>query len=369
VIRRCDLAAQYAAYESEIDAAMKRVLRSGRYVLAENVASFEAEFAGYVGRAHGVGLNSGTDALMMALWCSGVGPGDEVITTPFTAIPTYAAIRHIGAQPVFVDIDAETYLMDLRQLGERVSPRTKAVVAVHLFGNVVDVEQLRRIVGPEVVIVEDCAQSHGASLRGRMTGGLGDIAAFSFYPSKNLGGYGDGGIVLTQDEEVAQAIRRRRMYGMIDKDRFVEDGINSRLDELQAAVLRVKLKYLEPMNERRRELAALYSRLLDASYVTPQAITPGARSSYHVYCVLCREGRDDLLARLEECEIQANVYYPYPLSHQEGYSGPADARRGLQATEDVCRRIIALPFYPEMPTGTLERVAAAVNDFFRRNQR
>src|SRR5262249_49884695 len=222
VIWRCDLALQYRAFKSEIDEAIARVLESGRYVLGDEVAAFETEFARYVGAAYGVAVNSGTDALMMALWAIGIRPGDEVITTPFTAIPTYAAIHHTGATAAFVDIDPATYLMDLDKVADAITPRTAAVVPVHLFGNVVDVPKLRSIVGPTIRIVEDCAQSHGASLRGHMSGSLGDVAAFSFYPTKNLGAYGDGGMVTCHDAAIAGAVRSRRTYGMINKDEFVE---------------------------------------------------------------------------------------------------------------------------------------------------
>src|SRR5262249_47245791 len=201
----------------EVDEAIRGVLISGRYVLGPNVEAFEEEFARYVGVRHAVGVNSGTDAIVMALWICGVGRGDEVITTPFTAIPTYSAIRHVGATPVFVDIDPRTFLMDVAQVPNALSERTRAVVPVHLFGNVMDVEKLRNIVGPGIRIIEDCAQSHGASMRGRMTGSIGDAAAFSFYPTKNLGGYGDGGLVATDDPALAAAARSRRMYGMVSK--------------------------------------------------------------------------------------------------------------------------------------------------------
>jgi dTDP-3-amino-2,3,6-trideoxy-4-keto-D-glucose/dTDP-3-amino-3,4,6-trideoxy-alpha-D-glucose/dTDP-2,6-dideoxy-D-kanosamine transaminase len=295
----------------------------------------------------------------MALWVCGIGRGDEVITTPFTAIPTYSAIRHVGATPVFVDIDARTFLMDLARLPDAITERTRAVVPVHLFGNVVDVEKLRSIVGSGVRIIEDCAQSHGASIRGRMTGSIGDAAAFSFYPTKNLGGYGDGGLVASNDPALAASARSRRMYGMVSKDEFVEDGINSRLDELQAAVLRVKLRHLDRMNARRCAIADLYRDLLDGR-VTPQQIAPGVTPNYHVYAATCPTDRDALVAALERESIQTNVYYPMPLTAQKGYRGPAFA---LDAATDVSRRIIALPMYSEIPEAVVRTVAAAVNRF------
>ena len=359
MIWRCDLTAQYRELQAEVDEAIQAVLMSGRYVLGPNVEAFEEEFARYLGVGHAVGVNSGTDAIVMALWVCGVGRGDEVITTPFTAIPTYSAIKHVGATPVFVDIDPRTFLMDLTRVADAVTERTRAVVPVHLFGNVIDVEQLRRIVGPDVRIIEDCAQSHGASIRGRMTGSFGDASAFSFYPTKNLGGYGDGGLVATNDASLAAAARSRRMYGMVSKDEFVEDGINSRLDELQAAILRVKLRHLDRMNARRRAIATLYGELLDAR-VTPQRIAGDVTPNYHVYAATYSNHRDALVAALERDSIQTNVYYPMPITAQRGYRGRSFT---LDVATEVSRRIIALPMYPELPESVVRTVAAAVNGF------
>ncbi len=364
-IWRCDLVPQYEAYQAEIDGAIRRVLGSGRYVLGDNVAAFEAEFSAYVGVSHGVGVNSGTDALILALVAAGIGPGDEVITTPFTAIPTYSAIRHTGATTVFADIDPETMLMDLGNVERALSPRTRAIVAVHLFGNAVDVEALRQIAGPGVFLLEDCAQAHGASVRGVRVGALGDAAAFSFYPTKNLGGYGDGGMVTTRDPALAEVIRRRRMYGMINKDAFTSDGINSRLDELQAAILRVKLGYLDAMNARRRALAARYAELLPGAFLRPQVVRPGVEPVHHVHAALCRDRRDELVAFLEQEGIQSNVYYPMPLPHQEAYRRVFPDVPKVPVAEEICRRVIALPLYPEMPEAIVERVAAAIGRFDR----
>ena len=363
MIWRCDLTPQYRELEAELDAVMKEVLRSGRYVLAQQVEAFEREFAAYVGTVHAVGVNSGTDALLMALWAAGLQPGDEVITTPFTAIPTYSALRHVRVTPVFVDIDPKTYLMDLDKVQAAITPRTRAVMPVHIFGNVIDVPRLRSIVGPDITIIEDCAQAHGASWRGGQAGALGHSGAFSFYPTKNLGAYGDGGIVTTNDPAVAKFIRSRRMYGMISKDEFVEDGINSRLDELQAAILRVKLRHLDDMNARRRQVASLYRELLDPAAVTPQAAPAEAAVNYHVYAATVRDRRDELVAALDRQGIQTNVYYPMPLTRQKGYAGPAF---DLPVTEDICRRIVALPMYPELDHAIVRTVAGAVNDFYRR---
>lgn len=367
MIWRCDLVPQYGAYKDEIDEAIQRVLRSGRYVLGENVTAFEAEFAGYIGCEYGIGVNSGTDALILGLRCLDLRPGDEVITTVFTAIPTYAAIRHVGAKVVFVDIDPDTFLMDLKQVERALGSRTKAVVPVHLFGNAVDIEQLREIVGPNVFILEDCAQSHGAAVRGRKTGSLGDIGAFSFYPTKNLGAYGDGGMVVTNNRKFADTVRLKRMYGMINKDEFIIDGINSRLDELQAAVLRVKLKYLDEMNRCRRHLASIYKAHLSPAHIKAQAVVAGVEAVYHMYSVLCVDRRDALVSYLEQHDIQTNIYYPIPLHKQEGVKSCFEQTKSLPVAEYVSKHIVALPFYPEIREERLIYIAERVNDFCSRS--
>jgi dTDP-4-amino-4,6-dideoxygalactose transaminase len=361
VIWRCDLTAQYAEHQDAINRAIRDVLESGKYIHGPNVEAFEHEFAAYVGTKHAVGVNSGTDALVMALWTLGVKPGDEVITTPFTAIPTFSALRHVGAVPVFVDIEPDTFLMDLTKVAAAITARTTAVVPVHLFGNVVDVPKLREIVGPDIRILEDCAQSHGATLGGRQSGTFGDAAAFSFYPTKNLGAYGDGGIILTNDEGLARAARSRRMYGMISKDEFVEDGINTRLDELQAAILRVKLRHLDAMNARRRQIAALYEELIDPAIMTPQKVAGGVVPNFHVYATLCAQERDKLVAALDRDGIQTNIYYPMPLTEQKGYRG---AKFALPVAKQVSQHVMALPMYPEIPEKYVRQTAQAINAFF-----
>ena len=363
MIWRCDLVPQYEALKAEIDEAIARVLSSGRYVLGDNVTAFEQEFSAFVGVRFGIGVNSGTDALIMALRLCDLRPGDEVITTAFTAIPTYAAIRHVGAVPRLIDIDADTFLMDVGKVAAALNERTRAVVPVHLFGNPVDIDALRAVVGPNIFIVEDCAQAHGATIRGRRVGSIGDFGAFSFYPSKNLGGYGDGGMLVTNREHGASAARRQRTYGMINKDEFVEDGVNTRLDELQAAILRVKLKYLERMNERRACLAERYRTRLDARHFAAQAVSPHASSVFHVYSGVCDGKRDELVHDLERAGIQTNVYYPMPLNCQRGYAGP-DAGVRFPVAETVSRSILALPFYPELPEETVDTIAAAVARFY-----
>ena len=363
MIWRCDLVPQYEAYKSEIDEAINKVFYSGQYTLGKNVEEFEEEFSAYIGCKYGVGVNSGTDALILALWCFDIEKGDEVITTPFTAIPTYSAIRHVGATPVFVDIESDTFLIDLNKIENAITEKTKAVVPVHLFGNVVDIEKLRNIVGPDIFILEDCAQAHGASIRGKNAGSIGDISAFSFYPTKNLGGYGDGGMVITNNPEWNDLIRKKRMYGMINKDEFVVDGINSRLDELQAAILRVKLKYLEDMNKKRFELGRLYNDNLKGDFIFPQTIRDDVKTVYHVYSAICNSRRDDLMEYLTGKNIQSNVYYPMPLVKQVGYMNIFGKKNKLPVTEDVARKIISLPLYPEMSNEIITTVSMAIKSF------
>jgi len=365
LVWRCDLTPQYYQYREEIHQAIDDVLESGRYILGENVDRFEREFADYIGCQFGVGVNSGTDALLLALSCFDLQPGDEIITTPFTAIPTYSAIRHVGAKPVFVDIDPDTFLIDLKKVKNALTPATKAIIPVHLFGNAVDVEQLRDVVGPDVFILEDCAQSHGASVHGRKTGSFGDISAFSFYPTKNLGGYGDGGMVLTNNKDFADLIRLRRMYGMVNKDEIVLDGINSRLDELQAAILRVKLKYLDKLNNQRRELASLYASLLDENRIRHPVEREGVNSVFHVYCVLCKGHRDELVTFLADRNIQTNVYYPQPLYLQKSYRKDFQTHPSLPEVERISQNIIALPFYPEISEKLIHEVVSSIDQFYQ----
>ena len=255
---RCDLVPQYEEYKSEIDEAIQKVLISGRYTLGKNVIEFEKKFSNYVNCEYGVGVNSGTDALILALQCFDIRPGDEVITTPFTAIPTYAAIRHVGATPIFVDIDPDTFLIDLEKIKASITSKTKAIVPVHIFGNVVDIERLRAIVGRNIYIIEDACQAHGSSMNKRKSGSFGDIGCFSFYPTKNLGGYGDGGAIITNNHDLYNKIKLMRMYGMRDKDHVEIHGMNSRLDEIQAAILSVKLRYLDKFNHQRNLIAKKY---------------------------------------------------------------------------------------------------------------
>ena len=364
MIRRCDLVPQYLNYKEEIDNAINRVLHSGKYTLGENVTSFEIEFAEYIGCKYGISVNSGTDALILSLWSLGIKEGDEVITTPFTAIPTYAAIRQVGATPIFVDINHSTYLMDLDKVKDAITEKTRAIIPVHLFGNVIDIEKLRKIIGLNIYIIEDCAQAHGARINDKRVGSLGDIAAFSFYPTKNLGGYGDGGMITTNNSDLEDKIRKRRIYGMINKDEFVFDGVNTRLDELQAAILRVKLRYLEIMNTQRIEKVEIYNKNLPIEFIRPQEVDANVHSVYHVYCPCCIKNRDELVKHLADEKIETNIYYPIPLHLQLGYKMKFPRIPSLPNSESVSKAIIALPFYPEIQTENIIDIALKIRSFF-----
>jgi len=362
MIWRCDLLPQYHAYRGEIHAAIGRVLESGRYILASEVAAFEKEFAAYIGTAHGVGVANATDGLTLTLMALGIGPGDEVITTPFTAIPTASAIVDAGAKPVFVDICADTFLMDIGKVAVAVTPRTKAIMPVHIFGNVLDVPRLRGAVPAHIPIIEDASQAHGSTLNGRRAGSFGDAAIFSFYPTKNLGGYGDGGAVVTNNAELAAKLRLLRMYGMTDKDHTVTHGVNSRLDELQAAILRAKLPHLDAMNRRRHEIAGRYQRELSPERFIHQVIPPGVVSNYHVFVCRYRGNRTEFTAAMDAHHIQTNIYYVLPLNLQKAHAASAQGPGSLPAAEEVCREAISLTLYPELPEETLSLVISAANE-------
>ena len=366
-IWRCDLSLQHAEYEEEALEAMSRVLKSGIYTLGPEVAKFEKEFASYIGVNHCIGVANGTDALSLSLRVLGIGRGDEVITTPFTAIPTVSAIVDTGATPVFVDIDPDTYLLDIGKVSSAITDRTKAVMPVHIFGNGFNVEQLRNILPEGISIVEDAAQAHGTSVDGTMAGASGDLAAFSFYPTKNLGAYGDGGAIMTSSECLADRLRKLRMYGMVDKDRIHSNGVNSRLDELQASVLRVKLRHLEEMNENRREVAARYLEGLPRDRFTYQKIADGVVGNWHVFTAEVEGNRDELSSYLAERDIQTNIYYAMPLHLQKALSGLGYRKGDFPVAEELCGRIIALPLYPELPIEQQRIVIDAINEFSQRD--
>ncbi|HKS09128.1 MAG TPA: DegT/DnrJ/EryC1/StrS family aminotransferase [Pyrinomonadaceae bacterium] len=352
--------AQYESHRDEIEAAIKRVLESGRYILGDEVSAFEREFADYVGVREAIGVGSGTEALHLALVACGVGAGDEVITVAHTAVATVAAIELTGATPIFVDIEPDYFTLNPDQLEDAITSRTKAVIPVHLYGQPADLEAIITIAKQHgIKVIEDCAQAHGATYRDRRVGSWGDAACFSFYPTKNLGAIGDGGAVVTNDAALAEKVRSLREYGW-SSERNVShaSGWNSRLDELQAAILRVKLRFLDSDNERRREIAALYDALLRDSDLILPLRREDATHVFHLYVVSSRE-RDELLARLREEGVGALVHYPVPVHLQPAYSGKNIYADRLTNTERISREILSLPIYPELTKEEIERVAAA----------
>lgn len=356
-----DLRARYLAHQPAIDAAVQRVLASGWYILGQEVAAFETEFAAACGAAGCVGVNSGTDALHLALRACDVGPGDEVITVAHTAVATVAAIRLAGATPVLVDIDPVTYTMSPAALAAAITPRTKAVIPVHLYGHPADLPAIAALVNPRGIwLIEDCAQAHGAQSHGRPVGSVGELACYSFYPTKNLGALGDGGAVTGRDLELLARVRTLREYGWTPAARYISfsEGLNSRLDELQAAILRVFLPALERENEQRRQLAAEYARTLPADVVLPVE-QPGCRHVYHLYVVRVAE-RDRVRDALAAQGIGTGIHYPVPIHLQPGYRDVVVVPAPLTATERAAEEILSLPLHPGMTVDAVHAVAAAL---------
>lgn len=363
-----DLQAEYRARQEEIDAAVAKVLASGWYILGEEVARFEAAFAAFCGVDHAVGVASGTDALLLALRAFGVGPGDEAITVAHTAVATVAAIELSGATPVFVDVDARRYTLDPALLTAAVTPRTRAIVPVHLYGQTADMDAVLAVARRHNLrVIEDCAQAHGAREKGRRAGSLGDAAAFSFYPTKNLGALGDGGAVVCRDAAVAGRLRRLRQYGW--QTRYVSEvaGYNSRLDEVQAAVLRVKLRHLEADNAARQALARRYAAALADLPLTLPSAAAGTDPVYHLY-VVQSGARDALQAFLQERGIATAVHYPIPVHRQPAYHRLGYAPGSLPVTEALAGRILSLPLYPHMPPDDVTAVADAIRAFYRQRE-
>lgn len=357
-IPMADVGLQYAPLRGEIQQAVAQVLDSGQYILGSNVQAFEREAAAFLGAAAAVAVANGTDALYLSLLAAGVGPGDEVITTPFSFIATANAIRYTGARPVFVDIDPVTYNIGARAVAEAITPATRAVLPVHLYGQPAEVEAIAALCARhDLALIEDCAQSFGARRAGRMTGTFGLAGCFSFYPSKNLGGAGDGGLIVTASEEIAARLRRLRNHGSERAGFHDEAGFNSRLDEIQAAVLRIKLRHLAAYNEARREAARAYGRRLAGVPVTIPWEDPRGEHVYHQYTVLC-DDRDAVQAALARAGIASAVHYRLPLHRQRALAEHAGA--SLPVAEGVVSRCLCLPIYPGITPAQIARVAAAI---------
>lgn len=357
-----DYRAEYEAEREDILAAVEQVLRSGRLILGESVRSFERELAAYCGAGHGVGVGSGTDALVLALRALGIRPGDEIITTSNTAIPTVAAIVTAGGTPRFVDIERGTYLMDASQLSETVTERTRCIVPVHLFGQCVEMEPVQRLADRHgLIVLEDCAQSAGAARKGCRAGSMSRAGAFSFYPTKVLGAYGDGGMVVTSDEELAARLRRLRMYGTDGRYYAEEHGYNSRLDELHAEILRRKLRRLEKYVERRRELARRYDEALRDSGLELPRTSPGNHHAYYLY-VVRHPARDAIIRALAARDIVVNVSYPWPIHTMQAYAHLGYPAGSLPETERAAKEILSLPMYPSLKDSEQDRVCDALTE-------
>ncbi|MEV5536056.1 DegT/DnrJ/EryC1/StrS family aminotransferase [Saccharopolyspora shandongensis] len=366
-----DYLPEYEAERADILDAVQKVFASGRLVLGESVRGFEAEYAAYHGVGHCVGVDNGTNAVKLALEAVGVGRGDEVITVSNTAAPTVVAIDEVGATPVFVDVCAEDYLMDTALVEAAITPRTKAILPVHLYGQCVDMAPLRRLADEHgLKIVEDCAQAHGARHNGALAGTMSDAAAFSFYPTKVLGAYGDGGAVITADAEVDRALRRLRYYGMEQTYYVVATpGHNSRLDEVQAEILRRKLTRLDDYVEGRRRIARRYAEelgdLCGPDGLQLPSVTEGNEHVYYVY-VVRHPRRDEIIQRLKDRhDISLNISYPWPVHTMTGFAHLGVAKGTLPVTEALAEQIFSLPMYPAMPEGLQDKVISALREVLR----
>lgn len=351
-----DLQAQYHSIKAEMDEAVLSVLESGRFILGPNVGALEQEIAAYLGVKHAVGLASGTDALIIALRALGVGAGDEVIVPAYSFFATAGAVLSVGARPAFVDVQPRTYLMDVEQIEAVITPRSKAILPVHLYGQPADMDEILSLARAHgLAVVEDNAQAFGAEYKGRKTASLGDLGCLSFFPSKNLGGYGDGGMLTTDDDHLAERARMLRMHGW-KKKYFPEMlGYNSRLDELQAAILRVKLPHVDEWNARRYEHAQAYSRLLPDLGLVPPMQAPGRTHVYHLYMVAF-EQREEVQRRLKQAGIASEVYYPQPLHLTEPCRALGYGAGMFPVAEQASQELLALPLYAELEQGQIETV-------------
>ncbi len=359
-----DLRRQYEGIADEVIAAMSAVIGRTAFVGGDFVARFEREFAAYCEAEHCVGVANGTDALELCLRAFGIGPGDEVITVPNTFIATAAAITAVGATPVFVDVDADTYQLDPALLPAAITPRTRAIMPVHLYGHPADLDAILAVAAAhDLIVIEDACQAHGARYRGRRVGAIGHAGCFSFYPGKNLGAYGDGGAVVTNDAAVAARVRQLADHGRIDKYRHAVVGRNSRLDGLQAAVLSVKLRHLDRWNEERRRVAAGFTARLAGGPVVTPAVSPDVEPVFHLYVVRA-EDREGLQAALAAEGIASGIHYPLPLHLQPAYAetcAAAGMRPGsFPVTEGQAGRILSLPIFPELGDDEIARICAVV---------
>ena len=355
-----DLKAQYASIRTEVNAAIQGILDSCQFTLGSEVAAFEEEFAAYSQSKFGIGVNTGTSALHLALLAAGVGPGDEVITVPFTFVATVSAIHYTGAKTVFVDIDPKTFTMDVNQLEAAITEKTKAIIPVHLYGQSADMDPILEIARRRgLVVIEDAAQAHGAEYKGRRAGSMGDMGCFSFYPGKNLGAYGEGGMVTTSNPEYTRTLRMLRDWGAEKKYHHVLKGYNYRLEGIQGAVLRVKLRYLEGWTEARRSAAAHYDRLLAGSGVQTPTAMPYARHVYHVYAIRSA-ARQEWQQQLQAQGIQTGIHYPIPVHLLPAFADLGYTQGQFPHAEKAANEVLSLPMFPELTEAQIQEVCAAV---------
>lgn len=361
MIPMIDLKKQFSEIKSEIIETMTEILESTQYILGPKVLELEQKIARYHGVSEAIGVASGTDALHLSVEALGIGDGDEVITTPFTFFATAEAIFYTGATAVFVDIEPDTMNMDPGKIEEKITERTKAIMPVHIFGHPADMERIGNIAKKHnLMIIEDCAQSFGAEIHGKKTGSFGDAGCFSFYPSKNLGAFGDGGMVLLRDSLVADDIRQLRNHGSKGAYKHEKVGFNSRLDEIQAGILLVKFKRIDEYNEKRRKRAALYNQFLSDNVTLPVE-RPGAKHVYHQY-TLRSPKRDIIQETLRENDISSVVYYPVPLHLQEAVSFLGYKKGDFPVAEEAAERVLSLPIYPELPEEAVKEIASLINN-------
>jgi len=370
-IHLVDLQAQYSSIKDEIDTAILRVLQDGQFILGPEVKAFEEEMAAYCGTKYAVGVASGTDALHLALLACGIKAGDEVITTPFTFIATAETIAKRGATPVFVDIDPKTYNIAPAQIEYKINNKTKAILPVHLYGQPAAMEHILDIARKyHLKVVGDCAQALGAEYKGKKVDSLGDVGCLSFFPSKVLGAYGDGGMVVTNDPEIAEMVRILRVHGSKVSYQHVMHGFNSRLDALQAAILRVKLKHLDQWNELRRSKAALYTRLLSqVDGIEPPYFEKNCKSSCNYYTIRLKDSRlkrDELRKHLESKGIQTMIYYPLSLHLQEVYKYLGHKLGDFPQSEQAQEQVLSLPMYPELSEEQIQEIVSEITRFVNR---
>jgi dTDP-4-amino-4,6-dideoxygalactose transaminase len=358
-----DLKSQYQSIKSEIDGAIAEVVESCQFILGPKVEAFEADFAAYCQARFAFGLNSGTSAIHLALLAAGVGPGDDVITVGYTFVATVAGILYTGASPVFVDIDPLTCNIDVTKIESAITPRTKVIMPVHLYGTCADMDPILDLARKyNLIVIEDAAQAHGAEYNGRRAGSMGDLACFSFYPGKNLGAYGEAGAVVTNDERYVEPIKQLRDQGQSAKYLHERVGYNYRMEAIQGAVLGVKLRHLDDWNAARRRHAEVYSRELADSGVRLLEEPAGSKSVYHVF-PLFTEQRDELREHLQADGISTGIHYPIPVHMQPGFNNLGYKEGDLPETERVCREVLSLPMYPELASETVMKIAGSVRQF------